>query len=99
MQAAVFCAVGSGEGQMTMRQFEMTKCNKCGSEMRMGTDICPCCGQPQSRSARSGNIYQPGTLLAVGLAAAVLLFFNWINPRTPHASQITSPPSVTVPAR
>jgi hypothetical protein len=36
-------------------------------------------------------------MLAVGLAAAVLLFFNWINPRTPHASQVAPPPAVSVP--
>jgi hypothetical protein len=82
-----------------MSQFEMTKCNKCGSEMLMGADICPCCGQSQSRSSRSGNLNQPGTMLAVGLAAAVLIIFNWIHPRAPHASQITSPPAVTISAR
>ena len=60
-------------------KFEMTGCNKCGSEMLMGADICPSCGQSQSRSSRSGNLYQPRTILAAGLAAAVLLFFNWIK--------------------
>lgn len=80
-------------------KFEMTKCNKCGSEMLMGADICPGCGQSQSRSSRSANFNQPRTMLAVGLAAAVLLFFNWINPRTPHASKVASPPAVTLPAR
>jgi hypothetical protein len=38
-------------------------------------------------------------MLAVGLAAAVLLIFNYIKPPAPQASQINSPPSVTVPAR
>ena len=78
-------------------QFEMTKCNKCGTGMLMGADICPSCGQSQRRSSRSANLNQPRTLLAVGLAAAVLLIFNWINPRTPHTSN--SPPAVTLPAR
>jgi hypothetical protein len=82
---------------MAMQQFEMTKCNKCGTEMLMGADICPGCGQSQSRSARSASLTQPRTLLAVGLAAAVLFFFNWINPRTPHARQ--SPASLTSPSR
>jgi hypothetical protein len=80
-------------------KFEMTKCNKCGSEMLMGADICPGCGQSQSRSSRSGNLYQPRTMLAVGLAAAVLLFFNYIKSPAPQAGQTISPPSVTVPAR
>jgi hypothetical protein len=82
-----------------MTQFEMTKCNKCGSEMLMGADICPACGQSQSRSSRSGSLYQPRMMLAAGLAAAVLLFFNWINPRTPQASHSASPPAASVPAR
>ena len=80
-------------------KFEMTRCNKCGSEMLMGADICPSCGQSQNRSSRSGNLYQPRTILAAGLAAAVLLFFNWINPRTPHATQVASPPAVSDPSR
>jgi hypothetical protein len=80
-------------------KFEMTRCNKCGSEMLMGADICPGCGQAQSRSSRSVNFHQPRTLLAVGLAAAVLLFFNWINPRAPPASQGAPPPVVGVPSR
>jgi hypothetical protein len=37
--------------------------------------------------------------LAVGLAAAVLLIFNWIKSPAPQVSQVTSPPSVTLPAR
>jgi hypothetical protein len=65
----------------------------------MGADICPGCGQSQSRSSRSGNLYQPRTMLAVGLAAAVLLFFNYIKSPAPQAGQTISPPSVTVPAR
>ena len=80
-------------------KFEMTKCNKCGSEMLMGADICPGCGQSQSRSSRSGNLYQPRTMLAVGLAAAVLLIFQWLKPPAPQASPITSPPAVILPAR
>ena len=78
-------------------KFEMTKCIKCGGEMLMGADICPSCGQSQTRSSRSGNLYQPRTLLAVALAAAVLLIFNWINPRAPHVGP--SPPAVSFPAR
>jgi hypothetical protein len=39
-------------------------------------------------------------MLAVGLAAAVLLFFNYIkSPPPPQASQIASPSSVAVPVR
>ena len=70
-------------------KFEMTKCYQCGGEMLMGATLCPSCGQPQSGSAKRGGLYQPGVMLAVGLAAAVLLFFNWINPRPPHANQLT----------
>jgi ribosomal protein L37E len=79
-------------------KFEMTKCNQCGSEMLMGADICPSCGQPQSRANRAGS-FQPRAMLAVGLAAAVLLFFNWIKAPPPPASQITSPPSASLPSR
>ena len=71
-------------------KFEMTKCNQCGSEMLMGAEICPACGKEQSRRASS---YQPRTLLAVGLTAAVLLVFNWMNPSHPPANQVTSSPS------
>ena len=70
-------------------KFEMTKCNQCGSEMLMAVDICPCCGKPQSAIGRSGSL-QPRSMLVVGLAAAVLLIFNWFKPPAPHASQITS---------
>jgi hypothetical protein len=58
-------------------KFEMTKCNQCGSEMLMGADICPSCGKQQS-AGRSASL-QPRTMLAVGLAAAVLLLFNWFK--------------------
>ena len=77
-------------------KFEMTKCNQCGSEVLMGVTTCPSCGKPQSGGARSGP-YQPGTMLAVGLAAAVLLFFNWMKPPAPQVSQITSPPAIAMP--
>ena len=80
-------------------KFEMTRCNQCGSEMLMGVTICPSCGKPQTGVAKPGGLYQPRTMLAVGLAAAVLLIFNWINPRTPQVSQIASPPAVSVPSR
>ena len=78
-------------------KFEMTKCNQCGSEMLMGANICPSCGQPQN--GRRGGLYQPGAMLAVGLAAAVLLFFNYIKSPPPQASQIASPSAVAVPVR
>ena len=77
-------------------KFEMTRCNQCGSEMPMGLTVCPSCGKLQTGKA---GIYQPRTLLAVGLAAAVLLFFNWIKPPASQPSQITSPPSAVLPSR
>jgi hypothetical protein len=77
-------------------KFEMTRCNQCGSEMPMGLTVCPSCGKVQTGK---GGIYQPRTMLAVGLAAAVLLFFNWIKPAAPQPSQITSPPSASLPSR
>jgi hypothetical protein len=80
-------------------KFEMTKCSQCGSELLMGAATCPSCGAPQTGYGKRGGLYQPGAMLAVGLAAAVLLFFNYIKSPAPQASQITSPPSVTVPAR
>jgi hypothetical protein len=78
-------------------KFEMTKCNQCGSEMLMGVTICPSCGKQQSGIGRSGS-YQPRTLLAIGLAAAVLLVFNWIK-SAPSTRQLTSPPSAALPSR
>jgi hypothetical protein len=80
-------------------KFEMTRCNQCGSEMLMGAITCPSCGRPQTGFGGSGGLYQPGAILAVGLAAAVLLFFNWIKSPTPQASQLASPPSVSLPSR
>jgi hypothetical protein len=80
-------------------KFQMTRCNQRGGQMLMGATLCPSCGQTQTGYGRRGGPYQPGTMLAVVLAGAVLLFFNWINPRTPHANQLTSPPSVTLPSR
>jgi hypothetical protein len=80
-------------------KFEMTRCNQCGSEMLTGATICPSCGQTQTGYGKRAGLYQPGTMLAVGLAAAVLLIFNWLKPPAPQASQIASPPSVTLPAR
>ncbi|SIO51527.1 hypothetical protein SAMN05443247_06976 [Bradyrhizobium erythrophlei] len=62
-------------------KFEMTKCNQCGSEMLMGVTICPSCGKPQTGLGKPGGLYTPGTMLAVGLAAAVLLFFMDQVPR------------------
>jgi hypothetical protein len=97
VQAAGFLLCGSLERLVTMK-FEMTKCSQCGSEILMGVIVCPSCGRPQSGSGRPGP-YQPGTMLAVGLAAAVLLIFNWIKSPAPQVSQVTSPPSVTLPAR
>ena len=80
-------------------KFGMTRCIHCGSEMLTGATLCPSCGQTQTGSRMRGGLYQPGMLLAVALSAAVLLFFNWINPRTLHASQSTSQSSVTAPSR
>jgi hypothetical protein len=80
-------------------KFEMTKCNQCGSEMLMGVTICPSCGKPQTGVGKPGGLYTPGTMLAVGLAAAVLLLFNWIKSPAPQVSQITSPPAATLPTR
>ena len=77
-------------------KFEMSRCNQCGSEMPMGLTVCPSCGKVQA--GRVG-LSQPRTLLAVGLAAAVLLFFNWIKPPAPQQGQITSPPSASLPSR
>jgi hypothetical protein len=79
-------------------KFEMTRCNQCGSEMPMGLTVCPSCSKVQAGMGRAG-IYQPRTMLAVGLAAAVLLFFNWIKSPAPQVSQITSPPSAALPSR
>jgi hypothetical protein len=80
-------------------KFEMTKCSQCGSEMLMGVTTCPSCGSPLAGFGRRGGLYQPGTMLAVGLAAAVLLIFNWFKSPAPPVSQTTSPPSITIPAR
>jgi hypothetical protein len=79
-------------------KFEMTRCSQCGSEMLMGATTCPSCGRPQSGAGRPGP-YQQGTFLAVVLAAAVLLFFNWMKSPAPQVSQVTSPPSATLPSR
>ena len=68
------------------------------SEMLMGVTTCPS-GKQQSDYGKPGGLYTPGTMLAVGLAAAVLLIFNWIKSPAPQVSQVTSPPSVTLPAR
>ena len=80
-------------------KFEMTRWNQCGSEMLMGANICPSCGQTQTGYGKRGGLYQPGTMLAVGLAAAVLLFFSYIKSPAPQANQITSPPSAVLPSR
>ena len=82
-----------------MKSFEMTRCNQCGSEMVMGVTTCPSCGKAQSGYGTPGGRYTPGTMLAVGLAAAVLLIFNWIKPLAPQVGQLASPPSVTIPSR
>jgi hypothetical protein len=77
----------------------MTKCSQCGSEILMGATSCPSCGAPQTGYGKRGTLYQPGAMLAVGLAAAVLLFFNYIKSPAPQPSQITSPPTATTPSR
>ena len=76
----------------------MTRCNQCGSEMLMGVTICPSCSKAQSGYGTPGGRYTPGTMLAVVLAAAVLLVFNWTKP-SPQANQVTSPLAVTTPSR
>lgn len=80
-------------------QFEMTKCNQCGADMLMGLTTCPSCGRSQTASTRSGSLRQPGTLLAVVLAAAVLFIFNWMKSPGPHMNQITARPSATLPSQ
>jgi uncharacterized OB-fold protein len=77
-------------------KFEMTKCNRCGSEILLGLEVCPSCGKQQA-SARAS--FQPRTLLAVALAVAVLFAFNWMKPAPPHARPVNSPPSATLPSR
>jgi hypothetical protein len=98
VQAAGFLSADFLERLVTMK-FEMTKCNQCGSDMLMGATVCPSCGKAQTGYGKPGGLYTPGTMLAVGLAAAVLLVFNWIKSPAPQVSQVTSPPSVTLPAR
>src|SRR5882724_9470060 len=93
VQAAGFF-VGRVRERWVTVTFEMTRCNQCGNEMLMGATLCPSCGQTQSGYGKRGGLYQPGAMLAVGLAAAVLLFFNYIKSPAPQASPITSPPSV-----
>jgi hypothetical protein len=66
--------------------------------MLMGVTVCPSCGKQQSGIGQSGS-YQASTLLAIGLAAAVLLVFNWIKSAPPPTSQLTSPPSAALPSR
>jgi hypothetical protein len=75
-------------------KFEMTKCNRCGSEMLMGLDVCPSCGQRQSRSGGAGPL-QPRIMLAIGLSAAVLFVFNWIKPAPSPSAHVTAPPSTS----
>jgi hypothetical protein len=102
VQAAGFLLpVGTGGSleRLATMKFEMTKCNQCGSEMLMGVTNCPSCGKPQIGLGKPGGLYTPGSMLAVVLAAAVLLFFNWMKPPAPPVSQITSPPSATLPSR
>jgi hypothetical protein len=72
-------------------EFEMTRCNQCGSEMLMGADVCPSCGKQQSRR---GGAYQPQTLLAIGLTAAVLLFFSWMKTPPTHTEQVNPPSAI-----
>jgi len=98
VQVAGFLLCGSRERQVTV-QFEMTRCNQCGSEMLMCVTTCPSCGKSQTGYGKPGGLYTPGTMLAVGLAAAVLLIFNFIKSPAPPVSQVTSPPSVTIPSR
>ncbi len=78
-------------------KFEMTRCNQCGSDMPMGTILCPSCGKAQTGARRSGSL-QPRTLLAVALAAAVLLVFNWIKAPAPQTDPVTARPSAVLPS-
>jgi hypothetical protein len=80
-------------------KFEMTRCNQCGGEMLMGVTVCPSCGKPQSGMGKPVGLNQPRTMLAIGLAAAVLLVFHWIKSPAPQARQIPSSPSATLPSR
>jgi len=80
-------------------KFEMTKCNQCGSEMLMGANICPSCGGKQNGNRQRLSFHQPRTILAVALAVAVLFIFQWLNPRTPHTGQVTSPSALAAPVR
>ena len=98
MQAAGFLLADGAKGWVTMK-FEMTRCNQCGSEMLMGANICPSCGQGQTGYRKRLSFRQPRTILAVALATAVLFIFQWLKPPATHTGQITSPPSATVPAR
>jgi hypothetical protein len=98
VQAAGFLLCGSRERQATVKLFEMTRCNQCGSDMVMGVTTCPSCGKAQSGYGTPGGRYTPGTMLAVGLAAAVLLIFNFIKSPAPPVGQLT-PPSVSIPLR
>jgi hypothetical protein len=98
VQAAGFLLGGSRERQASVKLFEMTRCNQCGSEMVMGVTTCPSCGKTQTGYGTPGGRYTPGTMLAVGLAAAVLLIFNFMKSPAP-VSQTTSPPAVVFPAR
>lgn len=78
-----------------MQQFEMTKCNQCGSEILMGLDVCPNCGK-RARGWQGGS--QPRTMLAVGLTATALFVCSYLKP-APHAHPVTSPPSASLPSR
>jgi hypothetical protein len=99
VQAAGFLLCGSLERSAAMKLFEMTRCNQCGSELVMGVTTCPSCGKQQSGYGKPGGLYTPGSIVAVVLAAAVLLVFNFIKSPPPQVSQVTSPPSVSIPSR
>jgi hypothetical protein len=63
-------------------KFETTQCTECGSEMLMGLTVCPSCGKRQ-RNDGGPSLFQPRTLFAVVLAAAVLFVFNWMKSSAP----------------
>lgn len=62
--------------------FETARCFWCGTTMLKDAATCPSCGGDQKTNARA-NPYQPRVMISVGLAAAVLLVWNWIKAMPP----------------
>ncbi|MHC2279484.1 putative paraquat-inducible protein A [Bradyrhizobium diazoefficiens] len=63
---------------------ETTKCIRCGCDMLMADTVCPTCGRVQAGGRQSGA----RTMLAVALAAAVLIAFNWFKSPAPQAREL-----------